>query len=553
MTNTPEPQLPPTPAETARRDWQIAGRRRPWPYLIVAALSLALGAGAMFVAQRFSGAGGPPPAASGEHAGHEAPAAMEGEPPPGEPPPGEPPSDTAVYISPARQQLIGVRTAEVSRRALNTTIRTVGVLAYDETRVAELHTKIAGWVESVSVDFVGKAVGRGQPLFHVYSPDLVATQREYLLALKAQAQLGGSRFAETREGAGSLLAAARERLRLWDITDAQVDELERTRQPRKSLAVYSPFDGIVLERNAYPGQYITPDMSTFKIVDLSTIWVFGQIFEYELPLVTLGQNAEIQFPYSGSSRTLTGRITFIYPEVDAMTRRVKVRIELRNPGLAFKPESFVTVLIRAGGGHRLAVPKEAVIDTGEKRYTLLALKDGYFEPRAIEVGEPVDEFYPVLSGLAAGDRVVTSAQFLIDSETNLQAAMQAMVAMPGMEPPEQRPAAPARQTAAPAGLDIAFRSEPDPPRLGDNTFEVTVKDAQGQPVTDAAVTVTFFMPAMPSMGMPAMRSAAALPHAGGGTYRGSGQVPMAGRWDLTVTVSRDGQRVGSRRMAIVVQ
>lgn len=564
MTNAPEPQSTPTPAEAARRDWHAAGRRRSWlPFLVVATLSLALGAAAMFVALRTDliSRQSAAPVASGDHAGRTT------APIPGsEPPATEPPSDRAVYISPARQQLIGVRTSEVSRRALDTTIRTVGVLAYDETRVAEIHTKIAGWVESVSVDFVGKSVRRGQPLFTVYSPDLVATQKEYLLALKAQAQLGASRVQETREGAASLLSAARERLRLWDITDAQIAELERTGQPRKSLAVYSPFDGIVLERNAFPGQYIAPEMSTFKIADLSTIWVLGQIFEYELSLVKLGQAAEIQFPYAGSSRSLTGRITFIYPEVDAMTRRVKVRIELRNPGLQFKPESYVTVLIRTGGGDRLAVPKEAVIDTGAKRYTLLALADGYFEPREIEVGEPVDEFYPVLSGLQAGDRVVTSAQFLIDSETNLQAAMQAMAGMPGMEtgakasgggtaghegtmPTEKAPSG----TPTPARLDIVFRSQPDPPRVGENTFEVTVKDAQGQPVTDASVAVTFFMPAMPSMGMPAMRSSAALSHTAGGTYRGTGQVASAGRWDVTVTVSRGGQRVGSRRIAVVVQ
>lgn len=477
------------------------------------------------------------------------------------PVPPDPPSDTAVFISPARQQLIGVRTAEVSHQALETTIRTVGVLAYDETRVVEIHPKIAGWVESVSVDFVGKAVRRGQPLFSIYSPDLVATQKEYLLALRAQAQLGGSRVAETREGAGSLLAATRERLRLWDISDAQITELERSREPRRTMTLYSPFDGTVLERNAFPGQYVSPEMSTFKIADLSTIWVLGQIFEYEVPLVKLGQEAEIQFPYTRSGRALTGRITFIYPEVDPMTRRVKVRIEFPNPGLEFKPESYVTVLIRTGAGRQLAVPKEAVLDDGNKRYTILALADGYFEPRPIDVGEPVDAFYPVLAGLKQGDRVVTSAQFLIDSETNLQAAMQAMAGMPGMEAAAPAPttggATPApAASAAPATatrLDIVFRSQPNPPRVGNNDLDVIVKDGQGQPVTDAVVEVVFVMPAMPSMGMPAMRSAATLTHAGEGSYRGVGQVLMAGRWDVTVVVTRSGQRAGSKRLAIVAQ
>ena len=331
-----------------------------------------------------------------------------------------------VYISPSRQQLIGVRTAEVAHQALDTTIRTVGVLAYDETRVAEIHTKIAGWAESVSVDFVGKQVRKGQPLLTIYSPDLVATQREYLLALKADRQLSASAIPETREGARSLLAATRERLRLWDVTDAQVAELTRTAEPRKYLTVYAPTSGVILERNAFPGQYITPEVATFKIANLSNVWVIGQIFEYELGLIKMGQVVQIEFPYGQSTKQLTGKITFIYPEIDPTTRRAKVRIEFRNPGLEFKPESFVTVLIKSSGGHQLAIPQEAVIDTGTEQYALLALPDGYFEPRPIKVGPAVNQFYPVLDGLQPGDRVVTSAQFLIDSETNLQSAIQSM-------------------------------------------------------------------------------------------------------------------------------
>ena len=556
---TPEipSNTPPTPETAVRPDEPMSDRARPrLAYAVVALLALVVGAGGMFAALRFWPGRAQSAAvatASGQRTALEADAA----------PTAEPPSDQAIFISPARQQLIGVRTAEIAHRALQTTIRTVGVLAYDETRVAEIHPKIAGWVESVSVDFVGKAVRRGDPLFSIYSPDLVATQKEYLLALKAQAQLGASQFAETRAGAKSLLASTRERLRLWDVSDAQIAELERTGEPRRSITVFSPFDGVVLERNAFPGQYVSPEASTFKIADLSVIWVLGQIFEYELPLVKLGQEAEIQFPYSRSAKAMTGRITFVYPEVDAMTRRVKVRIELRNTGLVFKPESYVTVLVRAGSGEQLAVPKEAVIDNGDKRYAILALADGYFEPHEIQVGEPVDDFYPVLSGLAHGDRVVTSAQFLIDSETNLQAAMQSMASMPGMSKspkdgeaakvPPSGSANAAAPKAAPARLDINWRSDPDPPREGDNLLEVTVKDSQGQPVTDGAVEVVFFMPPMPAMAMPAMRTAATLAHIAGGVYRGVGNVLSPGRWDVTVTVSRAGQRAGTKRLAVVAR
>jgi RND family efflux transporter MFP subunit len=555
-----ESPVTPTPTESARRGWRAAGRRRPAvaAYVVIAFLALGAGIGGTLLTLRYmpgAQAGAAPPAAtvtSGEqHAGHGGAPQPEATAAGDQTASGE---SKGVYISPARQQLIGVRTAEVVHQALDTTIRTVGVIAYDETRVAEIHTKIAGWAERVSVDFVGKQVRKGQPLFTIYSPDLVATQREYLLALKADRQLSNSQIPETREGARSLLDATRERLRLWDVTDAQVEELARSGETRRTLTVYSPFTGIVFERNAFPGQYITPEMATFKIADLSTLWVIGQVFEYELGMLKLGQPVDIEFPYGQTTRRLRGRITFIYPDVDAQTRRAKVRIEFRNPGLEFKPESFVTVLIESSGGHQLAVPQEAVIDTGAEQYALLALADGYFEPRPIKVGPPVNQFYPVLEGLQHGDRVVTSAQFLIDSETNLQAAMQSMVghghATGGGGEPTGQP--PATQAPAPAGLDIAFSSRPDPPRAGENSFEVTVKDAQGQSVTDATVEVSFFMPAMPSMGMPAMRSRAALPHAGGGTYRGTGEI-SAGRWDVTVTVRRGGQRLGTKATAVVVR
>ena len=421
------------PQPTAQTHWLA--------YAGVALVALGLGAAGMFAGLRFFGLGAPPKT---EQVGASAQARAAGQ---AESMPGMDMSggasgtarpatvgDKAIQISPERQQLIGVRTAAVTHQALDTTVRTVGTLAYDETRVTQIHTKIAGWVEQLYVDYVGKLVQRGQPLFTVYSPDLVSTQKEYLLALRAQRQLGESQFEETRTGAASLVSAARDRLNLWDISEEQIAELERTGQPRKTLTLYSPFGGIVLERNTFAGQYITPETNAFKIADLSTIWVLGQVFEYELRNVKLGQDAQIEFPYGQSSRTLKGKVTFIYPEIDPQTRRAKVRIEFRNPGLEFKPETYVTVILKTPGGHQLALPKEAVIDDGNKQYAILAQPHGYFEPREIKVGPPVDNYFPLIGGLEAGDRVVTSAQFLVDSETNLQAAMKAMsLSMPGMD------------------------------------------------------------------------------------------------------------------------
>ncbi|HSD09914.1 MAG TPA: efflux RND transporter periplasmic adaptor subunit [Candidatus Binatia bacterium] len=398
-------------------------------YVVVAALSLAIGVTGTWFALRLQ----PGPASKSRVATH----AQEGTPHEGATgvatagAGGH--SQDAVYISPARQQLIGVRTASVARRELGTSIRTVGTLAYDETRVTHVHTKIAGWVEKLFVDYVGKSVRTGEPLLTVYSPQLVSTQNEHLLALKGSRQPVDPRFPEPRSAIESLLASSRERLKLWDISQAQIDALERTGRVQRTLTLYAPSNGVVLERNVFAGQYVTPDMSMLKIADLSTVWAIGAVFEYESSLIKLGQDVEIDFPYGQAPRPLHGKITFIYPEVDPQTRRVRIRAEFRNPGLEFKPESYVTLVLSSEARSELAIPKEAVVDTGVKQYAILALPDGYFEPREIEVGQPVGEFYPVLKGLGERDTVVTSALFLIDSETNLQTAMQAMsMSMPGM-------------------------------------------------------------------------------------------------------------------------
>src|SRR5581483_6205597 len=296
-------------------------------------------------------------------------------------------------------------------------------------------TKVSGWIDRVYVDYVGKFVRRGEPLLALYSPALVATQKEYLLALKGGRPLSGSQSSADARAAGeSLRTATRDRLKLWDISDAQIEEIERSGQVQKLLTLYAPFDGVVLERNAFAGQYITPEMSTFKIADLSTIWVLGQIFEYELSRVKIGQEVAVEFPYGQARETLKGAITFTSPDVDPQTRRVKIRAEFRNPRFEFKPDTYVTLVIKSDAGEALSVPKEAVIDTGVKRYVILAHPNGYFEPRDVDVGPPTDEVYPIVQGLKEGDTIVSSALFLIDSETNLQAAMQAMsMSMPGMD------------------------------------------------------------------------------------------------------------------------
>lgn len=341
-------------------------------------------------------------------------------------------SSSAVFIAPARQQLIGVRTALVERQRVSGAVRTVGVLSYDETRVAQIHTKVTGWVDRLFVDYVGKPIRRGQALFSVYSPDLVTAQADYLVALRARRDLGGG-SADAASASDALLGAAHDRLRRWDVTDADISRLEKTGQPSRTLTLVSPFDGVLLEKSTYVDQYVTPDMASFKIGDLSSLWAVGQAFEYEAATVHVGQPVDIEFPYGQSPGTLSARIDFVWPDIDPQTRRVRFRASVDNRKLHLKPDTYVQLVVHGEDVDRLVVPKEAVIDTGARRYALVALADGYFDPRTVDVGPPLGSFYPVISGLAEGDRVVTSAQFLVDSETNLMSAMQNMaMTMPGM-------------------------------------------------------------------------------------------------------------------------
>jgi RND family efflux transporter MFP subunit len=417
------------------------------------------------------------------------------------PEPPRPAASGAVYVSPERQQLIGVRTGVVERQRIERTVRTVGVLAYDETRVAQVHTKTSGWIDRVFVDYVGKPVRRGQALFSVYSPDLVTAQADYLIALRASRQLGGF-SGDSRSAADALLTAARQRLQRWDVSDAEVAALEKTGTASKTLTLSSPFDGVVLERNALAGQYVTPDMTSFKVADLSTIWVIGQLFEYETSRLQQGQPVDIEFPYGQAPRTLSAHVDFVYPDVDPQTRRVRFRASLSNRELRLKPDTYVTVVVHGDPIDRLMVPQPAVIDTGARKYALLALPNGYFAPRDVEVGPPVGDFYPVISGLKEGDRVVTSAQFLIDSETNLLSAMQNMsMGMPGMNTGSN-----AAPTAAPPPSGVTTpmpsMSSMAPPAPTEAPKEPRVPPAPSTAPTPAAPSTRPYKPPMPGMEMP---------------------------------------------------
>ena len=326
-----------------------------------------------------------------------------------------------VMLSVEKQQLIGVRTAEVRRERLMRTIRTVGRVEADETKLARIHVKVAGWVEEVYVDFVGKLVKKGQPLFTLYSPELVSTQQEYLIARRGEQYLGESSYREVAEGAETLLRAARERLRLWDITDEQIEKLEQTGAVTRTMTLNSPIDGFVMHRNLFPQTYVSPDTRLYEIADLSTIWVYADIYEYEVPYVRLGQRATMQLSYF-PGKSYAGRVSYIYPTLDSKTRTVRVRLDFRNPGFALKPGMFADVEIKINYGVQTLVPSEAVLDSGLRQIVFIAKPGGFFEPRDVQLGARLENQYIVLSGVEPGETIVTSGNFLIDSESRLSTA-----------------------------------------------------------------------------------------------------------------------------------
>jgi Cu(I)/Ag(I) efflux system membrane fusion protein len=336
-----------------------------------------------------------------------------------------------VQISPERQQLIGVKFGTVEMRPLEKVIRTVGRVDYDEKRLMTVSPKIGGWIEDLFVDFTGRYVRQGDPLLTIYSPELVSTQEEYLLALRAKKDLLKSPFSEVAGSGTSLVESARRRLKLWDITDDQIRILEETGQPKKTLTLYSPFSGFVLEKIAYKGMNVMPGQALFKLADLSVVWVYADIYEYELPFIRLGEQATIQLTYI-PGETFKGKAVYIYPSLNPETRTAKVRFEFPNPHGKLKPEMYANVEIKVNLGEKLAVPDGAIIDTGLRQMAIIDKGDGYFEPREVQVASKSDGYYEVIKGLKAGEKVVTSANFLIDSESNLKEAMGGMAGMPGM-------------------------------------------------------------------------------------------------------------------------
>jgi Cu(I)/Ag(I) efflux system membrane fusion protein len=295
-----------------------------------------------------------------------------------------------------------------------------------------VNIKLEGWIDKLLVSATGDRVKKGQVLFTLYSPELVATQEEYLLALKGKKALGGSEFPEVAEGATSLLEVTRRRLRLWDITEDHIQDLERTGMVLKTLPIHSPITGTVIKKVALAGIHVNPGDELYTIADLSQIWIMADIYEYELPFIILGQTATVTLSYDPRT-VLTARVGFIYPTLDPQTRTAKVRFEMENPGEKLKPDMYANVELKIPLGTRLVIPRDAVLESGERQVIFIHHGGGKLEWRNVKLGAKAGDWVEVLEGLKEGDHIVTSANFLIDSESQLKAAVSGMAGMPGMK------------------------------------------------------------------------------------------------------------------------
>ena len=449
-----------------------------------------------------------------------------------------------LQLSPQRLQSIGVTSAEVAMRELSNEIRAVGNVAVDERRQAYVQTRFSGWITRVYADANYQYVRKGQPLFTIYSPQLVTTEQEYLLARKSSSQLAQSTVPGVASGAESLLTAARERLQQWDIPSREIEHLEKTGEVRHDLEIDSPASGYITERNALPNLYVQPATRLYTIADLSTVWVYAEVFQSDISQVRRGQPAVVTsdaFP----GRKFHGRVDFIYPEVNMATRTVKVRLVFRNPGLKLTPGMFVNVSLKVPLDRRLAIPVSGVFHTGTRNIVFVDHGGGYLSPRDVTLGQRAGDYYSVLKGLKQGDKIVTSANFLLDSESQLQAALGSFA-----PPPPGAGAAASMNMGNGPQANVEFTTSPSPPSKGRNTARVKLTGADGKPITGAEVKVRFFMPAMPAMGMAAMQSIFTLADKGGGFYEGSGELQSGGTWQVTVIAQKNGQPVATKQLSV---
>lgn len=332
------------------------------------------------------------------------------------------PGRVAISVSPEKRQLIGLTLSRVEKRNLTRSVRTAAVVEHDETRYARIAPRFAGWVRTLHVNFTGAPVEKGQPLFTVYSPELFSAQHEYLIAWRGVRSLKDDAPAGARQSAQALLDSARVRLGLFEIGDKEVKELEARGQASAELLFRAPVSGYVAVKKAVEGQAFMAGETLYEIADLSRLWLWAYVFEFDLPWVAVGQSAVVRLPYL-THQSFVAAVTFIHPQIEPQTRRGQVRLEVDNPGRELRPGMWAEVELELKLGEKLVVPASALIDTGQRYVAFVDGPNHLLEPREVRIGAKTDDYYEVLSGLKEGDQVVTRALFLVDSESQLKAAI----------------------------------------------------------------------------------------------------------------------------------
>jgi len=441
-----------------------------------------------------------------------------------------------VQLSAEQMQSIGVKTGTAEYKQLSDDIRATGTVDIDERLLSYVQVRFPGYIRKVFADATYQYVRKGEPLFTIYSPDLVATQQEYLLARQNQKFMSTSSVDGVASGAASLSSAAEQRLQQWDIPASEIAKLKETGKAIQDLTINSPVSGYVTERNALPNMYAEPATRLYTVADLSRVWVNAQVFQNDIGRLKPGDTAAITVD-AYPDRTFSGRIEDILPQVDMTTRTVKVRLAISNPGIKLKPGMFVNVDLKSALGRQLVVPASAVFQTGTRQIVFIDHGNGSLEPKDVVLGPRVRDDVVILKGLEAHQQIVTSANFLLDSESQLQAAA-------GSYTP---PVPAAQQTSA---VTVDFTTDPNPPHKGSNTFHVKLTGANGSLVTGADVSVIFFMPSMPAMGMAAINTTTKLLPKSAGMYEGQGNLDSGGTWQATITVQQNGQTIATKQLHV---
>src|SRR5712691_8707383 len=460
------------------------------------------------------------------------------------PPPTETPH-APVQLSAERLQSIGVKFGVVERKPVQDEIRATGTVAIDETRLSYVQTRFSGYIQKVFADATYKYVHKGQPLFTIYSPELAAAEREYLVAKQNAQGLSQSTVPGVAAGIAALVEASTDRLKRWNLPQREIARLQTSGQVQEELEIDSPVSGYITERNVLPNLTVQPETRLYTIADLSTVWVLAQVFQNDLGRIKVGEPAALTVD-SYAGRTLRGRVDFIYPDVDMTTRTARVRLVFSNPNLTLTPGMYVNIVLHMPLGKQLVIPVSGVLQSGARQIVFVDRGAGYLEPRDVQLGPQAGNQYIVLKGLKLGERIVTSANFLVDSESQLQAAIGSFV-----PPPPGAGAAAAMNTpAAPPAAQVEFSTEPSTPRKGANLYRVKLTTADGVPITGAQVSVRSSMPGMRQMGMAATNVVTPLVDKGGGIYEGQGSLDSGGTWQLTVTAVKNGAVLATKQLSV---